>query len=204
MSAEDFTSFTVFSKSYKFFCDWTQPSITYKIKKTSKTQSPNAQLYAGKINVVSIYTRIWSVCWLLNAKQGSHCPWTAAFSGKQTEKWGLGRRSEESHVPLQNQLLRLTTNAVSSDQLPSHTHVCTLVNETSREQIPSCARTQCVSFDCKFCEEVALVEIQIWRSHSATQCMQSILCVCVQKGITLEISGLNLPWNISYHVIITA
>lgn len=186
MSAEDFTSFTVFSKSHQFFCDWT--TINHlQDKKDTKTQWPSARLYAVKINVVSIYTRIWSVCWLLNAKQGSHCPWTAAFSGKQTEKWGLGRRSEESHVPLQNQLLRLTTNAVSSDQLPSHTHVCTLVNETSREQISSCARTQHTSFDCKFCEEVASMEIQIRRSHSSTQCMQSILCVCAERHNSWDI-----------------
>lgn len=91
-------------------------------KETPKTITKRPALWC-KINVVSIYTRIWPVHWLLNAKQGFHCPWTAAFSGKQTGMRGLGRRSEESHVPLQNQLLQSTANAAFSDQLPSHTRV---------------------------------------------------------------------------------
>lgn len=140
------------------------------------------------MNVVSIYTRIWSVCWLLNAKQGSHCPWTAAFSGKQTEKRGLGRRSEESHVPLQNQLLRPTTNAVSSDQLPSHTRVHACKRDKPWANLFMCKSTT----HTKFCEEVASMEIQIWRSHF-------ILCVCRKAHKNSYWSEPTLKYILPYH-----
>ncbi len=137
-----------------------------------------------KINVASIYTIIWSVRWLLNAKQGSHCPWTAAFSGKQTEKRGLGRWSEESHVPLQNQLLEPTTNAVSSDQLPSHTRVHACKRDRPWANLFTCKRKQHHILNrvpSKFCERVVSLEIQKWSSHLVTVHLK--YCVCVQKRI---------------------
>lgn len=137
-----------------------------------------------KINVASIYTIIWSVRWLLNAKQGSYCAWTAACSRKQTEKRGLGRRSEESHVPLQNQLLQPNTNAVSSDQLPSHTRVHACKRDKPWANLFMCKRTEqhlLNGVPSKFCKRVASLEIQKWRSHLVTVRLKYFLCV--QKGI---------------------
>lgn len=110
--------------------------------------------------------------------------------------WGGGLKNRTSHFRTSCYSQPLMQSPQISCQV---THVCTLVNETSCEQISSCARekntTHTKQSSFKVFQKGGFIGNT--KIKSLSHSVSKVFCVCAERDLTLRYqtvsSGLNLP-----------